>query len=484
MIAGSASISPSASAQVPVGVPFWIDVKVGDPTAIADLYGISFKLKSNNALCTYVDGSSQAGSFLGTSPLTIFQTLDAQTVDVAVTKTSGLGVNGSGVVARMQFKTASTLPVNSIVQFSLYDIVANNSTGAAITVFPGTLSVTFITAAQVWPGDCDNNGIVDAADLLPIGLYYNQQYGSANNPGNQWQAFTRLYWTNEPPGKKVYADADGNGTINAADLLPIGLNYGSTHQVTTNSAVSGSVTQTLAKATAQGSLAITSVTANSLGGTRVSIPIQLTTTAPVYGIAFTLKSSTGIKFIGADTAGRVLTDAIMMTKALDEQGSFDVGMTKVRGDGFTGIGQLITVAAELSEAATSPLSFDILNVVANDASGNSVNITGSSYRGAVTSEPSSAIPETYSLSQNYPNPFNPSTNFEFQVPSSGFVSLKVFDVLGREVATLVHEERATGVYVAHWDATAMPSGVYYYRLTATEKSGNVFTQTRRMALVK
>ena len=73
--------------------------------------------------------------------------------------------------------------------------------------------------------------------------------------------------------------------------------------------------------------------------------------------------------------------------------------------------------------------------------------------------------EQFALMQNYPNPFNPSTSFEFRVSSSGFVSLRVFDVLGKEVATLVDEMRLAGVYTVRWDAASQPSGVYFYQLS-------------------
>jgi len=103
-------------------------------------------------------------------------------------------------------------------------------------------------------------------------------------------------------------------------------------------------------------------------------------------------------------------------------------------------------------------------------------------------------PTQFSLSQNFPNPFNPSTNFEFRLParqtdvglagqagisSFGFVSLKVFDVLGQEVATLVNEVRPAGVYTIRWDASQLPSGVYFYRLRA----GN-YVETKKMVLAK
>jgi hypothetical protein len=85
----------------------------------------------------------------------------------------------------------------------------------------------------------------------------------------------------------------------------------------------------------------------------------------------------------------------------------------------------------------------------------------------------------YSLSQNYPNPFNPSTNISFNIPSKSFVSLRIFDLLGKEVATIVSEEMSAGSYSREWNASAFSSGVYFYRLTA----GN-FVQTRKLCLLR
>lgn len=76
------------------------------------------------------------------------------------------------------------------------------------------------------------------------------------------------------------------------------------------------------------------------------------------------------------------------------------------------------------------------------------------------------LPREFSLSQNYPNPFNPSTTITFAVPKSGFVELKVYDILGREVATLVNERLEPGWHTATWDAAGFASGVYLYRMKA------------------
>ena len=89
------------------------------------------------------------------------------------------------------------------------------------------------------------------------------------------------------------------------------------------------------------------------------------------------------------------------------------------------------------------------------------------------------IPNYYSLSQNYPNPFNPSTSIKFTMPKGDNVKLVVFDILGREVKTLVNEFKSSGSYEVNFDASTLSSGVYFYRLEAGE-----FTDTKRMLLVK
>ncbi|MEX1140424.1 MAG: YCF48-related protein [Bacteroidota bacterium] len=90
-----------------------------------------------------------------------------------------------------------------------------------------------------------------------------------------------------------------------------------------------------------------------------------------------------------------------------------------------------------------------------------------------------AVPDRFSLHQNYPNPFNPSTSISFSLSSRLFVSLKVLDLLGREVASLLSEELSAGSYSRQWDATNIPSGVYFYRLQAGS-----FTETKKLILLR
>ena len=91
----------------------------------------------------------------------------------------------------------------------------------------------------------------------------------------------------------------------------------------------------------------------------------------------------------------------------------------------------------------------------------------------------SGVPNVYLLSQNYPNPFNPSTVIKFSIPKTSMVNLTVYDVLGREVMTLVNDVMQPGEYNALFDASALSSGVYFYTINAGD-----FADTKKMLLVK
>ncbi len=98
---------------------------------------------------------------------------------------------------------------------------------------------------------------------------------------------------------------------------------------------------------------------------------------------------------------------------------------------------------------------------------------------ASAGQPGGELPQTYSLKQNYPNPFNPSTTIRFTLPKEEFVTLKVYNMLGQEIRTLVNEIRQAGEYGAAFDAVNLPSGVYLYRLSAGS-----YLDTKKMVLMK
>jgi len=97
------------------------------------------------------------------------------------------------------------------------------------------------------------------------------------------------------------------------------------------------------------------------------------------------------------------------------------------------------------------------------------------------------ISSAYSLLQNYPNPFNPCTSFRYSIPNQSKVTIKIYDILGNEIETLLDEDKIAGTYEINWSAKQLPSGVYFYRLQAIDPStgsGQSFVETKKMLLMK
>ncbi len=135
---------------------------------------------------------------------------------------------------------------------------------------------------------------------------------------------------------------------------------------------------------------------------------------------------------------------------------------------------------------TCPVTANLraINVFAADDKGILVGAGGTILRttnGGITSfvQTGNEIPQSFSLEQNYPNPFNPQTTFSFSIPNPEYVQLKVYDLLGREAAVLVNENLQPGKYSVTFNASALPSGTYFYRMTA-----GGFSEVKKMILIK
>ncbi len=119
----------------------------------------------------------------------------------------------------------------------------------------------------------------------------------------------------------------------------------------------------------------------------------------------------------------------------------------------------------------------VVGEIGSAASG-AMYVTGANGTVNIT-QTGSAVPSKYSLKQNYPNPFNPVTNISFDLPNSGMVKLTVFDIMGREITTLVNENLNAGTYNYQFNASKLSSGIYFYRLFS-----NNFVDTKKMTLLK
>jgi photosystem II stability/assembly factor-like uncharacterized protein len=133
----------------------------------------------------------------------------------------------------------------------------------------------------------------------------------------------------------------------------------------------------------------------------------------------------------------------------------------------------------------TPSQYDVFSIYFVDANNGwltgDYGFIGHTTNGGETSveETNNSISTGYSLSQNYPNPFNPSTNISFSLLSKSSVSLKIFDLLGREVATVISDNLSAGNHTQQWNANGMPSGVYFYHLQAGS-----FSETKKLVLLR
>ncbi|MCH8325673.1 MAG: T9SS type A sorting domain-containing protein [Bacteroidetes bacterium] len=197
------------------------------------------------------------------------------------------------------------------------------------------------------------------------------------------------------------------------------------------------------------------------------------------------------------SASVLQSDGKLIIGGVSSNGSnFDFALTRLDSTG--------NIDASFGNVITDILSFDdtLTSVILQDDG--KILAVGGAYNGSnydfvlvrynndlVTSlnddKKNNTIPKKFSLAQNYPNPFNPSTTISYQLSADSFVDLKIYNLLGMEVTTLVNETKSAGNYTVHFDASSvnrgLTSGVYFYRLTATGEAVN-FVQTKKMILIK
>ncbi len=478
-----ATIFPIASLIQSIGSEFWVDIIVGDSTTpVSDLFGVSFDLNFTNT--AYLDvvtphaSNVISGSFIG-NDVVFIQTIDetAGKVSIGISRKAGDGgVSGFGTVARIKFVSNTGTPDGTDILFSLSGVSANDPNGAAIALGPQTLTVT-LSGLIVWPGDTNNEGIVNQADVLPLGLFWGSTGPPRPGASIAWTGQSAPPWT---PENGTYADANGDGTVNQADVLPIGLNWGKTHAPISSSADEG-ISEGLKKPNAQ-TLKM-NITGNTKQNQTCWVEFVADGVIDLFGISFEMVYSP-ITYIDSVVVedGSWLGDDILFFPNVDmTNGKVSLGITRKAGQGSkSGSGIIATIRMKLKDIPPVETALTMENVVAIDEMGNTIQFDLVNHTiTEVEEETVEIIPTTFTLFQNYPNPFNPKTTISYQLPVENFVELTIYNVLGEKISTLVSEKQQPGNYKFEWDAKNLESGVYIYRL----KSEN-FIASQKLLLLK
>lgn len=470
----------SSSSSVMINQPFRIDVEIGSGIEIQNLYGIAFKLMSKASYVSYVDGSAVRGSFLGNGVLEFYRKTDEQTVEISLTKTASPGVSGKGIVASANFISSQA----GNVTFELIDVTALDPAGQPISINSESLSITITTGSQlcVYPGDTNNDSAINGSDLIPIGLYYGQTLSQGNTPGISMQCQLRSPWpADSGTPRRIYADANGDGTVNASDVLAIGLNYGKARP---GSKVIEPV-KSIANAPSKIDLSLKHQWTNT---NQLVLDVYSHSRIDMIGASFSMTLPkvwhNVVRSYTIETQDGIFGDEILrFVKSNTEASSFDVSLVRNDQEARSSNGLLFRLILDLDSNPGIPLvmSMDSMDWVDADGGLQSTSVTGLPYyinSGAIKSA-GPELPPQFDLMANYPNPFNPVTQIRYTLPVDSPVNVSVYSLTGTLIKVLVNATQSQGNYQVEFDGSGLASGVYIYRLQAPG-----FVVSRKMVLMK
>ncbi|MBN2093272.1 T9SS type A sorting domain-containing protein [candidate division KSB1 bacterium] len=486
-------LSLIASSPQKVGTEFWVDVRIDPDTRpikkMRSFHGVITFATDYLSVPLPVAESIQPGEIWGGN-IDYNNNRSWQTVDEPAGKIEFFHtiknefpyIDAIGIVARIKFISNIYTPDNKIVDFKITDAYGNS--GRFIFTDDSTQVILCDPPKQVliWPGDTNNDGAVNVADILPIGLYYGSQGFNRQNANTNWTAQYCFSW-DQP--EATFADATGNGVVDTLDIPAILKNYNQIHTVNTNqfanhnSQISSTTLATVIKPIVEFKAPDT-----------LKVKIQLASVQNLFGLAFDLiaEGLKPVKIIKSKLLWKHLLN-INWISILRSQISFGIvsrsGMSSFSQDG------IIAEAAfwiDPKTPAGKQILVKFLNVQAIDPAGKKIEMIAESadFKTGIDdrNQMNGLQPTDFSLSQNFPNPFNPETTIQYQLPAENHVVLKIFDMLGKKIITLMDQKQPAGYYKISWNGcdsqgNKVPAAIYFYQL-GTEK----FNETRKMILLQ
>jgi len=454
---------------------------------VINLFGLTFELSFDS---TYLHAVSEtAEPFIGSDVVFLGRHAnDSGKVSIAVSRKSGQGgVSGTGNVARIRFKVVQSVAQDTTINFVLAAVSANDSSGAPIELQAESNSTKLETGLTVWPGDTDNNGIVNQADVLPVGLHWQQSGPPRAVIGCGFSGQPATPWTIP---NATYADANGNGIVNQAEVLCIGLNWQKMHSASQPVVAAKTLLFKTTAATPPLKAVLSDPqTADNEADVVIVVGDSANPVVNLFGVSFVVRYDPQqlrvVSVLQGDFLGANLP--IWFTHVDSTAGKISIGMSRAGvPQGMSGAGALAMIRMRTATSANigSVTQIVIEEVAANDPSGNPIELVAQGTDIVVAINHHAEIPAQYALMQNYPNPFNPETVIEFALPQPGHVKLEVYNVLGQRIRTLINERVEAGVKTIKWNGRndagqQVPSGVYLYRMEA----GSFFA-TRKLVLMR
>jgi hypothetical protein len=346
---------------------------------------------------------------------------------------------------------------NAQITITAADFTAQLAVGHKVTSY-ANFSITSANIGSPGSTSWDFSSLVSESQFVTESKNKNSSTYSSDFPNAQYASyyegtFSGVFsqsWVYNSIGPDYYID--GTGTFTS----PSGIN------------TTSNVSYTPKKKQYQLPIANNS-TWNSSGTqtikTTIVMPIignQITTVVQNYSSNYTVDAYGTVKMPG----GKILS--ALRIKAVTSLTSNSQTTTTVNYIILTKTGESVSITVKDANATSGTVGINSISWTSGDGVSDPTGV-----------EKTDWVPALFSLSQNYPNPFNPSTVISYQLSAISHVRLSVYDVVGREVATLVNEYKPAGIYAVNFDASKLSSGIYFYKL----QTGN-FTSTKKMVLMK
>lgn len=427
--------------------------------------------------------SEQSGSGTGPRDFILEYSLDNQSWSPIPDSEITVGNSWtSGVLSRVALPSATWDKSDLYLRWeksSQVDIAGDTSISSQGTNRIDNIMVSGIdknpVQVSVWPGDTDQNGVVDETDVLKLGEYWELEGPPRQDSSSDWHAKTAIGWR---PAKATYADADGNGVVDESDLFPIGKNYN--HKEPGQGKIVSSSKNILAF----------SHWPEMQKGDQLKVTVETMHPVKIKGLAyrFALNNVSSRYFkLGNSQSGswaHLWSDHHQLLSFIQQQSMGASGAWVHKGVGIPATGTDLfsfTIDVKNSSFRTAQLDIQkisILNSAIRNLSPDSLVVSVKvNHPTAIDKSPQ--IVRRTKLDKNYPNPFNPTTNIQYELANRTKIKLTIYDLLGRRVAVLVNKIQTMGKYTVTWNASSVASGLYFYQL----KTGNK-VYTRKMILVK
>lgn len=321
--------------------------------------------------------------------------------------------------------------------------------------FEPEATATLSMLVAVYPGDTNDDGVVDEQDVLPIGTYFGQRGPARENASTQFREEPAPTWRRSAA---TFADANGDGEVDQNDLLPLSGNFGR-----------------MRGASKQGQAAESTFRIRPLAqGQTFPLFVDADDEAALTGIAVALRLPPTLELVGVEPGSELDHESLLRAEKAGEGGVVRFAYARPRSAEAAETGAaLAVVTLRARQAMSASATVEILALGASDATGVLRN-EATTLR--LRSPESDELPTAFTLEHAYPNPFLRDATLRFGLPEAADVTVELYDVLGRRVRVLAREDNAEpGWHAATVDGHGLAAGVYFVRLRA-----GAFQSTRKL----